>query len=72
MHRLYKENKRGFTLIEVILVVGIIIVLASVLVLSVNSILTTSKNKSKSISNEVTAVHTVRNVGEGQLSNYHF
>ena len=72
MHRLYKNNKCGFTLIELILVLGIIVILASVLVLSVSSIINTAKKKSETISNEVTAVHTVKNVGEGELSNYHF
>lgn len=49
MKRLSK-NKNGFTLIEMVLVIAIIVILASVLVLTVGTFLTRAKNAASSVS----------------------
>ena len=49
MHRIDKNSKRGFTLIEVIMVVGLIIVLASVLFLAVGDIMNRANSANASV-----------------------
>lgn len=72
MHKCYKSNKRGFTLIEMILVIAIIVVLASVVALSVNGIITKSKAKSNAINDSRDEVTAAKAAGENQLSVYSF
>lgn len=48
--KLIKKSKRGFTLIEMVLVIAIIVILSAVLVLSVGTFLSRAKNAASSVS----------------------
>ncbi|SCW36204.1 prepilin-type N-terminal cleavage/methylation domain-containing protein [Ruminococcaceae bacterium YRB3002] len=52
--RLLNKHKRGFTLIELVLVIAIILILASVSAIAVNDILKTSQKGASSASQAVT------------------
>lgn len=71
MHK-YNKNKRGFTLIEIILVIGMIVVLASVLVIAVSGIVQRAQSASNSAEESRTALVNARNAGEARLGGYHF
>lgn len=72
MHRINKSTRRGFTLIEVIMVVAIIIVLASVLFIAVSDILRRANNANDDVSVSRSELVSARNEGERTLAAYHF
>ena len=51
MSRFYK-SKRGFTLVEMVIVIAIIVILAAVVTISVSGYLTRGHEKSDSLANE--------------------
>ena len=71
MHR-FNKSKRGFTLIEVILVIGMIVILVSVLYIAVSDIIQRANSASNSAEASRTALTNARNVSEAQLGGYHF
>ena len=66
MKRLSK-NKNGFTLIEMVLVIAIIVILASVLVLTVGTFLTRAKNAASSVSLHNWSISSIDAEVEAQL-----
>ena len=50
MIRISKTHRKGFTLVEMVLVIAIIVILASVLVLSIGTYITRAKNAASSLS----------------------
>ncbi len=72
MHRINKSTRRGFTLIEVIMVVAIIIVLASVLFIAVGDILHRANNANDDVSVSRSELVSARNSRERNLAAYHF
>lgn len=72
MHRINK-NKRGFTLVELLLVIVIIVILASVVSLSVSDYIRRAKAANSSVSNAVQAsVRDNISSRENKLKNYGF
>jgi type IV pilus assembly protein PilA len=71
MRRLIK-SRRGFTLVEIVLVIAIIIILASVTALSVADILNRQKAASTSVQNAVSSAKENISVRENKLSAYGF
>ena len=72
MHRINKTNKRGFTLIEVMMVIALIIVLASVLFIAVGDIMNRANAANDSVEASRTELVNARNASERSLGNYHF
>lgn len=73
MHKLNKNNKRGFTLLEIVLVITMITMLAAVLAINANDIYNRSRNKTNQVTGEVTSVKVGIVGSESVLSNnYHF
>ena len=72
MHRIDKNSKRGFTLIEVIMVVALIIVLASVLFIAVGDIMNRANSANDTVEASRTELVNARNASERTLGNYHF
>ena len=71
MRRL-RKNRRGFTLVEIVLVIAIILILASVTALSVTDILANSKQGASSVADAVTSAKTEISSKEAQLRGYGF
>ena len=72
MHRINKINKRGFTLIEMMMVVALIIVLASVLFIAVGDIYNRAKSANDTVEASRTELVNGRNASERSLAAYHF
>ena len=73
MHKLNKNNKRGFTLLEIVLVITMITMLAAVLAINATDIYNRSRNKTDQATGEVTSVKVGIVGSESVLSNnYHF
>lgn len=72
MHRMNKTNKRGFTLIEMMMVVALIIVLASVLFIAVGDIMNRANRANNTVDASRTELVNSRNASERSLSAYHF
>jgi prepilin-type N-terminal cleavage/methylation domain-containing protein len=53
MRKIAKSNKRGFTMIELVLVVSIIVMLAAVLAINAGDIYARSRNKADQASDQV-------------------
>lgn len=73
MRKIAKSNKRGFTLLELVIVISIIVMLAAVLAINAGDILKRSRNKANEATDSVN--NFVGGVGgsEALLSNqYHF
>lgn len=70
--RKLKKTKRGFTLVELVLVLAIIIILASVTALSVSDILNNSKKGQSSVAEEVTTMKQNIQSKESNLKGYGF
>ena len=67
MRRIGKTRK-GFTLVEMVLVIAIIVILAGVLVVSVGSYLNKAKNASSSITAHNSSVEFINSEIDDQLS----
>ncbi len=65
-------NVRGFTLVEMLIVVGIIIILAGAIALGVNDVLNPAKNARISVSNRVLSESKSISLSEAKLANYGF
>ena len=50
MRRINKMGKSGFTLVEMVLVIAIVVILATVLLAGINNYITIANNKSASVS----------------------
>ena len=66
------KTKKGFTLLEIIIVVAIIIILASVLALNIGQIISPVKNKNSSVDQSVQDMRGEFSVYESKLSRYNF
>lgn len=71
MHKVMK-CRRGFTLVEIVLVIAIILILASVTALSVSDILRNNQNAQSSVSEAVTSAKSEISSKEAVLRNYGF
>lgn len=72
MHKINKVNKSGFTLVEMLLVIAIILILASVLALSVSSYMNRAHDASDAVGEQVTNMKTDNSSRIGQLKTYGF
>ncbi|MBR5181312.1 MAG: prepilin-type N-terminal cleavage/methylation domain-containing protein [Clostridiales bacterium] len=68
----HSKNLRGFTLVEILLVVGIIIILAGAVALGVGDILDPAKRAQSSVHANVTAQSQSINDSEVHLKNIGF
>lgn len=66
------KTKRGFTLVEIILVIAIIIILAAALALSVHDILANAHAAKSSISSNVSEKQAGISASESKLASYGF
>ena len=66
------KTKKGFTLLEIIIVVAIIIILASVLALNIGQIISPVKNKNSSVSQSVDDMRGEFSIYESKLERYNF
>ena len=66
------KNKVGFTLIEIILVIAIIVILASVIGLDATGLLETGDRGRSSVSNQVTSMQSGIQSRENKLAGYGF
>jgi prepilin-type N-terminal cleavage/methylation domain-containing protein len=64
--------RRGFTLVEIVLVIAIILILASVTALSVSDILRNSQRGQSSVSDAVTSAKSEISSKEAELRGYGF
>ena len=60
MRKVYK-TKQGFTLIEMVLVIAIIVILAAVLVMSIGAYLNRAKNAASSLASHNASISYVTN-----------
>ena len=67
-----KKNFRGFTLIEMLIVVGIIIILAGAVALGVSDVMDPAKKAKNSVKNEAENVSNSVLQSEQKLANYGF
>ena len=73
MHKVAKSSKRGFTLLEMVIVIAIIVILAAVLAINSGDIYRRAANKSASVTDSVQTVMTGISASENKLANsYHF
>ncbi|MCQ2504568.1 MAG: type II secretion system GspH family protein [Saccharofermentans sp.] len=73
MHKVAKYSKRGFTLLEMVMVIAIIVILAAVLAINSGEIYRRAANKSASVTDSVQDVQTGISASENKLANsYHF
>ena len=56
MKRTAKNSKKGFTLVEMVLVIFIVIVMSAVLLYGITSFITYSRNKSEKVSTHMSDV----------------
>ena len=71
MHRISKSRK-GFTLVEVILVIAILVILASVLALSVSDYVNRANNAKDARSSDVSTMKRGIDAQESNLNSYGF
>ncbi|OPZ85590.1 MAG: putative major pilin subunit [Firmicutes bacterium ADurb.Bin419] len=71
MHR-FNKSKKGFTLLEMILVVCIILILASVVIAGVRGYIKKSNDVSNNLSSVGTSVHNANASYESKFVNYGF
>ena len=74
MRRICKQslNVRGFTLIEMLIVVGIIIILAGAIALGVGDVLNPAKKAQSSVSKRVASESKSISLSESKLAGYGF
>ena len=70
--RKLKKSKRGFTLVEIVLVIAIILILASVTALSVSDIMSHQKQGATSVSEAVSNAKQNIRSKENKLHGYGF
>ena len=66
------KTKRGFTLVELVLVIAIIIILAAVLTLNISDILNTAKRGKNSITNKQSVMTQGMQASQQKLANHNF
>ena len=71
MRKLIK-NKKGFTLVEIVLVIAIIIILASALVINLSDIINNGKAAGSSIDEGVSQMRGNISASEDKLAGYGF
>lgn len=71
MRRLSK-NKKGFTLVELVVVLCIIVILASVTALSISSYIQRAQDAQDSVSDEVDVARNNISLSESKLASYGF
>ena len=71
MRRLSK-NRKGFTLVELVVVLCIIVILASVTALSVSTYIQRAQDAQDSVSDEVNAAKNNISMSESKLASYGF
>ena len=59
MKKVRKLNSRGFTLIEMVLVIAIIVILAAVMVMSVGDYLGRARNAASSLADHRSSIYSV-------------
>ena len=67
MKRTAKSNKKGFTLVEMVLVVFIVIVMSAVLLYGITSFISYSRNKSEKVSTHMSNVDHAAEEVDGLL-----
>ena len=73
MHKVAKNNKRGFTLMEIVIVIAIIVMLASVLFINAIDIYNRSHNRAEQVTDTVQTVKNGISASESVLSDrYHY
>ena len=73
MHRVAKNNKRGFTLLELVLVISMLVMLAAVLAINAGGIYSRANNKAGQVTGTAQAVRGGIDASESLLKNrYHF
>lgn len=74
MHKIAKKNnKHGFTLLEIVIVIAIIVMLASVLFINAIDIYNRSHNRANQVTASAQVVRTGIDASESKLANdYHF
>lgn len=66
------KNKKGFTLIELVLVIAIIVILAGVLVLNISTYIQRAKNADKEVDEGVSSYKGKVQSLEGDITGYKF
>ena len=74
MRRLYKRHssKGGFSLLEVLIVVAIIVILAGVVGVGVAGLIRTAKRTDQAVKDSSISLNASINQGESSLSKYNF
>ena len=72
MRKLRKNTKHGFTLTEMLLVVAILLILASVLAIGAGSYISKSRTVSNKVDQKVTSMQTSNAAKVTKLSGYGF
>ena len=74
MRRLYKRHssKGGFSLLEVLIVVAIIVILAGVVGVGVAGLIRTAKRTDQAVKDSSMSLNASINQGESSLSKYNF
>lgn len=66
------KSKRAFTLLEMVIVIGIIVILASVLIFNINDIMNAANNADDAVADASDKLEERINDSEKLLSQYHF
>ena len=73
MQRISKKfSKRGFTLTEMIIVIGIVVIIASVVGFGIADMIRTAKKSGEAVANSSTSLKQHINASEAILANYNF
>ena len=62
------KSRKGFTLVEMVLVIAIIVILAAVLVMGIGTYLTKARAAASSVTQHNTSISIVRSQIEAELS----
>lgn len=66
------KSKRAFTLLEMVIVIAIIVILASVLIFNINDIMNAANNADDAVADASDKLEERINDSEKLLSQYHF
>lgn len=66
------KSKRAFTLLEMVIVIGIIVILATVLIYNVNEIINAADSADEAVADASDQLGQAIDDSEKQLSQYHF